>query len=630
MRLRYLKITGLPPLEDVEIDFQHESLLGRQCSIRFVVGVNGSGKSRLLRALTEVFVQLERASELDLPFPITLAYDIGVGDNAHSVYIHYPGRRDGSNFAILDDVLSDETDWTNLDLSHLSESQLYSDGDLPGTSAIIANIPRALIAYTSGNSSLWQSMFNFTPSDLEILLEEETEERPKGWSLQDERLHLAREVSELPPEEIDFIEASAPRSQVGFLVKNDNLKLAVLAVTLLETISDLEELSTTDEKTAFATKMNESKQLKQVIPGLRGLLNEVDWLWPLTIGLEIDFDPSARNFKRNQTTIRKLYQAATTVIKQPEPGITRLLSFDLQRTITDEEGTSSENFATTARKLAEALAGDEVFTAFDLYRNLYQLHQQGILGKIQIAVQKTNLDDVLMYDWLSDGEQEFIGRMSLFHLLKDQDDALIILDEPETHFNDVWKRRIVDIIDDSLRQNVSEVVISTHSSIALTDVFETEITLLRKDSTDGTIAVVRQPVKTFGALPSEIMTNLFEAPDVVGQRATEFLDLILMAISYPDDVVAIWNLESSDELSDNPALDRLYDHLVELPHDYGDEQVAKKRLITTLKSLREPFQKSNDSEETSLAQVIKHLQDRLGEGYYEFEFRRRLRALQSD
>jgi ABC-type transport system involved in cytochrome c biogenesis ATPase subunit len=60
MRLRYLKITDLPPLENVEVHFQHEDILGRQCAIRFVVGVNGAGKSRLLRALTEIFVQLER------------------------------------------------------------------------------------------------------------------------------------------------------------------------------------------------------------------------------------------------------------------------------------------------------------------------------------------------------------------------------------------------------------------------------------------------------------------------------------------------------------------------------------------------------------------------------------------
>ena len=56
MRLRYLHLQDLPPLQDVDIAFGHESLLGRALAIRFVVGVNGTGKTRLLQALTETFL----------------------------------------------------------------------------------------------------------------------------------------------------------------------------------------------------------------------------------------------------------------------------------------------------------------------------------------------------------------------------------------------------------------------------------------------------------------------------------------------------------------------------------------------------------------------------------------------
>ena len=84
---------------------------------------------------------------------------------------------------------------------------------------------------------------------------------------------------------------------------------------------------------------------------------------------------------------------------------------------------------------------------------------------------------MLLYDWLSDGERMFLGRIALFYLLKGQDNALLILDEPETHFNDIWKRRLVDILDGALGDLASDVIISTHSSIALTDVFAEEIGL---------------------------------------------------------------------------------------------------------------------------------------------------------
>ncbi len=48
MRLRYLHIPDLVPLRNITITFGHEPILGRECTIHFIVGVNGTGKSRLL------------------------------------------------------------------------------------------------------------------------------------------------------------------------------------------------------------------------------------------------------------------------------------------------------------------------------------------------------------------------------------------------------------------------------------------------------------------------------------------------------------------------------------------------------------------------------------------------------
>ncbi len=58
MRLRYLYLPDLPPLSDATITFGHEPVLGRDCTIHFIAGINGTGKSRLLRALAEIFLRL--------------------------------------------------------------------------------------------------------------------------------------------------------------------------------------------------------------------------------------------------------------------------------------------------------------------------------------------------------------------------------------------------------------------------------------------------------------------------------------------------------------------------------------------------------------------------------------------
>ncbi len=90
MRLRYLHVKNCPPLEDVRVVFGRETLLQRDYAINFVVGINGTGKSTLLRALYTVFRHLGEA-ELP-PFPVTLAYDVGGHTSPRTVLFHHPGE----------------------------------------------------------------------------------------------------------------------------------------------------------------------------------------------------------------------------------------------------------------------------------------------------------------------------------------------------------------------------------------------------------------------------------------------------------------------------------------------------------------------------------------------------------
>jgi len=171
--------------------------------------------------------------------------------------------------------------------------------------------------------------------------------------------------------------------------------------------------------------------------------------------------------------------------------------------------------------LLQFLGGPES-SPFDSFKTLLDLRRQGLLTDVQIAVRKADLDDILLFDELSDGEQVYLGRMALFHLLQGESDALLLLDEPEVHFNDKWKREIVDIIDEALKDHASDVLIATHSSITLTDVFNDEIILFRKR--EGRAEPVELRSSTFGADPSEVMIRLFGVPDSMGARALEWLD----------------------------------------------------------------------------------------------------------
>jgi hypothetical protein len=101
--------------------------------------------------------------------------------------------------------------------------------------------------------------------------------------------------------------------------------------------------------------------------------------------------------------LAKLFHCATTVLRDPaeEPG--RLAVFDLERPLPDSEAKDTS----TAAALIEALA-PEAPEPFAIFRYLQNWREVGVLIDVNMAVRKRNLDDLLLYDWLSDGEKMFL------------------------------------------------------------------------------------------------------------------------------------------------------------------------------------------------------------------------------
>ncbi len=136
------------------------------------------------------------------------------------------------------------------------------------------------------------------------------------------------------------------------------------------------------------------------------------------------------------------------------------------------------------------------FARWPVFDRLHSLRTAGIIDDVDVTIKRVThvqasdgeLDDALVnWDNLSDGEQMLLGRMSLLLLLSEQHGSLLLLDEPETHFNDSWKREIIDFVDDSiLKTTKSHVLVSTHTSIALTDAFASEI--IRLAETKGSLS----------------------------------------------------------------------------------------------------------------------------------------------
>jgi hypothetical protein len=221
-----------------------------------------------------------------------------------------------------------------------------------------------------------------------------------------------------------------------------------------------------------------------------------------------------------QDEYKRLSKFATRKLRQ---GTDYLLHFDLS------------NQPDLAGKLLGEFGG-----SFELYRVLERISHpdetgQPTLQQVSIFMQRSappvnedvqedqsTIPNLFLLDWLSDGEQSFLGRMALLAML-DSKDSLIMLDEPEVHFNDYWKRKIIQLIDSIMKDHSNQLLMTTHSTIVMSDVTSDQIFLFTKGD-DGYVQVIEAVPPIFGSDPGNIMVNLLGTGRAGGAYSRDYLE----------------------------------------------------------------------------------------------------------
>jgi ABC-type cobalamin/Fe3+-siderophores transport system ATPase subunit len=556
MRLRYLHLQNYPPISNIKVCFASGSPLGRECAIRFVVGVNGSGKSNLLRAVAEVFLAL---SDLRVPaFPVSLVYELGArGSLSHrTLLLHCPGDRQQASLWLQERFQFDDGDGQEVFEAFVEHLALNGIPTVPGFTALIDRgrwpqrdstppqiaLPSAVLAYTTGDLRPWRSVWSRNQNAEGLQrgdADSDEEERPAGWTAAQERaLLVARPTFEATRDfdkRIATVEADSFRRPL--LLDATLLKCALLAVALPQAFIETTDYPGRAEADAAMARLRRRSDNKN---GLQELLERGGWHHLVSVAFRSRLQTAQWDQKVCETA-HDWWLCASEVFAEPHPAeARRTLVFDLKGAFDAQ----TPSFASAARDelqtctthgeaLWALLGGAKDASAFELFTRLLELNQVGLFDDVLIRLRRAPLpsdDDVneaddigvLRYEELSDGEQMVLGRMALFHLLQGQQDALLLLDEPETHFNDKWKREIVDIIDDAIGHTSNDVLISTHSAIVLSDVFNNEIVMVQKTASGSTVRSVDEP--TFGTDPSALMMTVFGADDSIGKRAQEFIE----------------------------------------------------------------------------------------------------------
>lgn len=586
MRLRYLHLQNYPPISDIKVCFASGSPLARECAIRFVVGVNGSGKSNLLRAVAEVFLAL---ADLRVPaFPVSLVYELGVrGSPSHrTLLLHCPGDRQLASLWLHERFAFD--DQNGQEVFEASIEHLAREGVpmVPGFTALIEPgrwpqrdstppqiaLPSAVLAYTTGDLRPWRSVWsrNQNAEGLQRIGDDsDVEERPAGWTAAQERALLAARPVFQATKDIGRSRSTteAESFRRPLLLDATLLKCALLAVALPQALVETADYPSRTEVDAAMAQLRRRSDNKT---GLQELLDRGGWHHLVSVALRSRLQATQWDQKLCETA-HDWWLCASEVIAEPHPAeARRTLFYDLKGafdahapSFTSAARDELQTCTTHGEALWALLGGAKDASAFDLFTRLLELRQAGLFDDVLLrlrrhptpAVIANNAKrdiGVLRYEELSDGEQMFMGRMALFHLLSGRQDSLLLLDEPETHFNDLWKRDVVSVVDDALAHTSADVLIATHAALMLTDALKDELIVLERKSVDDEpgpgesgIRTLDNQTLTFGATGDHPLRDVFGAPDTVGRRASRLLEVLIATAQFGPEVEQHWRGESS-------------------------------------------------------------------------------------
>lgn len=234
----------------------------------------------------------------------------------------------------------------------------------------------------------------------------------------------------------------------------------------------------------------------------------------------------------------------------------------------------------------------------NLFKALEATYISELLEETRIKVRK-NIDGKISFRELSEGEQQLLTVLGLLKFTKDEE-SLILLDEPDTHLNPLWKWNYLSQLNEVLglhetnTKTTSQVIINTHDPLVIGSLLKEQVRIFQRDPVEGQVVVETPDVDPRGLGVAGILTSeLFGLPTTLDQPTIAKIN--------ERDALVIKKQKESLDLFENETLDRLNEELQRL----GFNQINRDPLYQKFRialSKQERFQKPQLTKEERIAQ----------------------------
>ncbi len=111
----------------------------------------------------------------------------------------------------------------------------------------------------------------------------------------------------------------------------------------------------------------------------------------------------------------------------------------------------------------------------EFFKRLESTYISDLIQEVRVKVKKRNVDGDITFKELSEGEQQLLTVLGLLRFTKEEE-SLILLDEPDTHLNPIWKWKYMNLLEEVVHKpDSSQIIITTHDPLVIGGLTKEEI-----------------------------------------------------------------------------------------------------------------------------------------------------------
>lgn len=160
----------------------------------------------------------------------------------------------------------------------------------------------------------------------------------------------------------------------------------------------------------------------------------------------------------------------------------------------------------------------------DFFKALESTYISDLIEEVRVKVKKQNVEGKITFRELSEGEQQLLTVLGLLKFTNDEE-SLVLLDEPDTHLNPIWKWKYLEYLDKVVKRSEStQIILNTHDPLLIGSLKKEQIRLFRRNE-DGKVYVEHPGVDPQGLGVAGILTSeLFGLPTTLDKETQTILN----------------------------------------------------------------------------------------------------------